>query len=497
MRRSFFLIFIGLLGGLDAACGAAAADSVDYPVEIRVVALPSAQPIVAPALVTAGNGTVWQVWIEPAGGGGKLGLARFEPATGAWTDRRDFWSDPQLAVTPGHALRVVADDRGPCAVVWTRAVSTGTQLLLSRRAEAGAHWLPPVAIPTIDEPTAPAALARGTDSRLLVAWIESHHDNGTVVRAQFMGDDATPAIVSRHAVINTTPDAAMFPDGAALLAFRGRSDAPDQSIQVAARVDGVWQPARHLNAGQQLDIAETGGPHIAMHGGQVAVAWLGTAEGEAGLYVSTSPDAGRRFTQPQRVDAGQPRGQPAVLMLRDSSVLVLWSEAGDLPGLYLRHLPPRRDPHPAVRLAITSPDHTGPVALTLLKDYDSQPAQILVAHTPAGETSALQTLLITLPDLSTLAGRAPCLPCDEADANATRGYAVKGRITAVQSEQEIVMLEHPGIPGVMRATALPCRVDPALLTSLSAGTDVLGRIERRGREWWLFNVKLLGAPIRG
>lgn len=497
MRRSFLLICIGLLGGLGVAFGAAPAALADYPVDIHVVPPASTQPIMAPALVTAGNGTTWQVWIEPVGSSGKLSLSRFDPATGAWTDRRDFWSDPRLAATPEHTLRVVADERGPCAVGWTRTVSTGTQLMLSRRAENGAHWLPPVEIPTIDAPITPAALARGSDGRLLVAWNEFRDGDQPVLRAQFMGSSAGPASVSQETAADIAPDAAVFPDGSALLAFRGRSDDDLCTMRIVSWADGAWQPARTLGADHRLDVATACGPRFATYGGQVAVAWLATVEGKSGLFVSTSPDAGGRFTLPRRIDAGQPRGQPAMQMLRDGSVLVLWSEAGDLPGLYLRHLPPRRDPHPAVRLAISPGNHPGPVALSLLKDYDTKPAQILVTHAPAGATPSGQTLLVTLPDLSTLAGRAPCLPCDEADANATRGYAVKGRITAVQAGQGIVVLEHPGIPGVMRAAALPCRVDPALLGSLSAGTDVLGRIERRGRDWWLFNVKLLGAPIRG
>jgi len=496
MRRSLFLIFVGWLSGLGAAFGVVPTAAADYPVDIRVVAPASTQPIVAPALVTAGNGTVWQVWIEPSASGGKFRLARFDPAPASWTDGRDFWSDPHLVIAPGQTLRVVADDHGPCAVLWTRAVSTGTRLMLSRRAGRGAHWLPPEEIATIDAAITPAALARGTDGRLLVAWNESRHGTETVVRAQFMGDGSGPVLVSQNAIANTPPAAAVFPDGAALLAFGGRAEGQVHSINISAWADGVWQPARNLSAGQRPDIAETDGPRFTTHGGQVAVTWRATVDGEAGLFLSTSPDAGRRFTLPLRIDTGYPRGQPAVLMLRDRSVLVLWSEAGDLPGLYLRQVSARGEIHAAARLAITPADHTGPVALTLLKDYDSKPAQLLVAHAPAGAESSGQTLLVTLPDLSTLAGRAPCLPCDEADANATRGYAVKGRITAVQTEEEIVMLEHAGLPGVMRATTLPCRVDPDLLAGLTAGTRVLGRIERRGRDWWLFNVKLLGEPIR-
>jgi hypothetical protein len=39
-------------------------------------------------------------------------------------------------------------------------------------------------------------------------------------------------------------------------------------------------------------------------------------------------------------------------------------------------------------------------------------------------------------------------------------------------------------------------VDPAVLPKLKRDQDLLGRIEKRGKEWWLFNIKLLGAELR-
>lgn len=500
LRRFRPLIAVGLLGGLGLACGHAAPAVPDYPVDIRVVPAPSAQPLASPALVTAGNGTVWQVWIEHAGSGGKLCLARFDPATGSWTGRRDIWSDPRIAPIAGQPLPVVTDEHGPSAVLWTRAISTGTQLVLSRRAAKGAHWLPPVEIATVDLPLTPAALAHGPDDRLELAWIEIADESRAVLHTQTIAANSSDAITTaaENIAANAAPALAVFPDGSALLAFTGVNPDQSQDMRLAAGQNGTWQAPRSLEAQLHALPAESvSAPHLAVHGGQVALVWLAAKNGEPRLQFSASPDAGRRFTLPQRIDQGHPRGEPSALMLRDGSALVAWFEVGELPGLYLRHLPSRQAAHPAVRLAITPGGLTGSAVLALVKDYDSQPAQVLITHPTTRTSSPWQTLLVTLPDLSTLAGREPCLPCDEADAKATRGYAVRGRITALQTDVAVVMLEHGDIPGVMRASTLPCRVDPELLTGLTAGVQVLGRIERRGREWWLFNVKLLGEPIRG
>ena len=68
-------------------------------------------------------------------------------------------------------------------------------------------------------------------------------------------------------------------------------------------------------------------------------------------------------------------------------------------------------------------------------------------------------------------------------------------IVAVLANSQ-VKLSFDEIPGVMRATTLKLQVEPELHPKLPIGQKLLGRIEQRGRDWWLFNVKLLGEPLR-
>ena len=165
-------------------------------------------------------------------------------------------------------------------------------------------------------------------------------------------------------------------------------------------------------------------------------------------------------------------------------------------GIYLRHISDRDEIGPAVLLVNSSQSRvSGFPRLALIKDYDATPAQIILTYTRDTEPSGVATVLLTLPDLSTLPGRKPCLPCDEQDANATRGYPVKGVIVAVLANSQ-VKLSFDEIPGVMRATTLKLQVEPELHPKLTIGQKLLGRIEQRGRDWWLFNVKLLGEPLR-
>ena len=59
-----------------------------------------------------------------------------------------------------------------------------------------------------------------------------------------------------------------------------------------------------------------------------------------------------------------------------------------------------------------------------------------------------------------------------------------------------LVLKHREIPGVMRAMTMPFHVDARVLPVLKRDQELLGRIEKRGKEWWLFNIKLLGAELR-
>lgn len=113
--------------------------------------------------------------------------------------------------------------------------------------------------------------------------------------------------------------------------------------------------------------------------------------------------------------------------------------------------------------------------------------------------SLLLLLVLALPAVLPAADpapRKPCLPCAEEDKNAERGYPVKGRILGTDPERNQVLLKHEAIPGVMRAMTMPFNVDPAIIGGLKRDQVILGRIEKRGREWWLFNIRILGAELK-
>ncbi len=291
-----------------------------------------------------------------------------------------------------------------------------------------------------------------------------------------------------------------FPNGDVLVAYRARREGEVRDIHTSLFQDGHWTEPRILSADDwQINGCPVNGPQLDSNSGDVSAVWFTGAGGIARVYATASPDAGARFLQPQRIDLGQPLGRLDTVQLRDGSRIVTWLEGGSETGagIWLRRISAQDEIGPPVRLATSSASRaSGFPRLALLKDYDATPAQLLLSYTRDGKDSTqVETSLITLPDLSTLANRKPCLPCDEQDANATRGYPIKGRITEVLPDGR-VNVKFGEIPGVMHAATLTVTLEADLQAKLPAGQELLGRIEQRGRDWWLFNVKLLGAGLR-
>jgi hypothetical protein len=55
-------------------------------------------------------------------------------------------------------------------------------------------------------------------------------------------------------------------------------------------------------------------------------------------------------------------------------------------------------------------------------------------------------------------------------------------------------VSHVEVPGIFEPGESEFKVPPELNASLPRGRQFLGRVERREREWWLFEIRLIAAP---
>ena len=485
------------------------------PVQLTEIASPVGPGASSASVTTAPDGTVWLSWLEPAGAvGTALRCATLDPAAARWRGPRTIAAGRDLLANSSDMPSLAIEPDGCLTAVWP--VSVGNSMSpaagsgghhrhektsaarFSQSRDRGATWSPPAPLSRESSSNEFVAVETLGDGRVLATWLDARGKSGErgvqQLFARVLGSKGPDVLVDASVCDCCQTTLTRFPDGSALLAYRGRTGDETRDIRVARFQDDQWERGRLLNPdGWQIAGCPVNGPQLASVGGRAGIAWFTAAHGEPRVLASVSPDAGARFLQPIRLDHGQPLGRVDTAMLADGSLLVTWLEGGATPGLWLARIPPDFSPGQAVRLAALEPTRLrGFLRLALVKDYDSTPARLVVAFMGDDAVGALQTLLVTLPDLSTLAGRKPCVPCDEQDAAAVRGYAVKGRIVSVSPERGTVVVQHEEIPGVMRAMTMEFHAAPDVVAEAKPGRPLLARIERRGQPWWIFGVKWLG-----
>lgn len=488
-----------------------------FAAQVTALPTPAANGSFGSTLTRSPEGTVYLTWLEPAENESmRLCFARFDSKTGRWGEPQVIasgsdWAasdlnQPQFAVERGGRLTAVwfvtnptADPAAPAG--GHHAHSSNYKAWFSQSTDDGRTWTPPQPLsPESDFTEFVALQALDHDGGVLAVWLDGRakRTGGSVqqLRGRLVGASG-PDWLLDDSVCDCCPSSiTAFPDGSALVAYRARRDGEVRDIHTVRFAAGRWSPPRVLNVDDwHIRGCPVNGPQLDSVAGQVAAAWFTAADNDPCVLASESPDAGARFLLPQRVDGGHALGRVDTVLLQDGSQLVTWLEGGETAtaGLYLRRIAPTGELNPAIRLAPAP--IAGAPRLTLLKDYDRTPAQLLVTCTRDTSAGAIATFLVTLPDLSTLAGRKPCTPCDEQDADTLRGYAAKGVITIIDPDSSTITVRNEAIPGVMEPATLVCFVDPAVLGRLAVGNGYLARLEKRGGDWWLLHVKQLGRRL--
>ena len=498
-----------------APAAAAAPAEPGYPLASALVPVPARPGARGVSLARSSDGAVYLTWLEPrAPDQTALCLAQFDAGRGRWGPARTIatgrdwfvnWADfPSLAAEPGGRLTAVwsvnQPVEAPAAAGGAHAHEAGYQAWISQSPDAGATWSPPARLTRESASVEFVALQPLARGGVLAVWLDGRGrasgGQAQQLYGRLVGGEGPDQRIDGSVCDCCQTTLTAFPNGSALVAYRARRDHEVRDIHTALYHLGQWQAPRVLSPDNwRIDGCPVNGPQLDSVGGQVAAAWFTAAGQEPRVLASRSPDAGARFTQPLRLDLGRPLGRVDTLLLRDGSRLVVWLEAAGetAAGLYLRRLSPADEVGPAVLLAESqSARASGFPRLALVKDYDATPAQVLLAYNQAAAPGTVHTRLLTLPALSALTGRAPCLPCDEADASAVRGYPIRGRVLGADPDRRQILVQHEEIPGVMRAMTMEFGADPEVVAAALPGRELLGRIERREKTWWIFGVKWLG-----
>jgi hypothetical protein len=119
-------------------------------------------------------------------------------------------------------------------------------------------------------------------------------------------------------------------------------------------------------------------------------------------------------------------------------------------------------------------------------------AQLLVAYAREENPATLRTLLVTVPEgeLLSLTKDCDCAPTPEQ----LQGLPMRGTVAALVAERGALRVLHDEIPGVLAAGTRDFRAAPEVLAAVTAGRQFFARAEQRDGAWWLFDVRLIGAP---
>jgi Cu/Ag efflux protein CusF len=282
-----------------------------------------------------------------------------------------------------------------------------------------------------------------------------------------------------------------FPDGSALVAFRGRTVDGARDIQIADWRNDRWSEPRMLSPnGWVTDSPPATPPALDSRDGQAVAAWFTAAGNDPRIELSVSPDAGGVWLVPQRVSEGRPDANVSVVLLRDGSQVVVWKED---EKLLLRRISPQADLGPVTPVAQSrAPLDT--LQLTVLADRDDNaPVRLLLAYR-AGETVASSTV-VTLPTPKELAAQDSVCACTRTAKQLQRGFELHGTIVTVDAAAGSLVAKHDPIPGVMPTMTMTFKAEAAMLKNLKAGQEFLGRMDEHDAEWWLFDVRLLGGSL--
>jgi len=503
-----------------------------------VTFMPRIAPLAAPAgagasggsLVRGPDGIVCLSWVEPirakpaertSDSMYALRFATLDPVAHRWSaaqtiaqghdwlmSNADF---PSLAVQPGGRMTAVWFINNPALPhpaghnhAGGHDHGAGCHALISQSSDHGASWSPPEPLTRESDSVEFVALQPLADGSVLAAWLDGRaKKSGKDVQqlyARIIGSTQPDQLVDASVCDCCQTTLTGFPDGSAVLAYRGRAEGEIRDILSARLIDGQWEQERNSTRdGWKIAGCPVNGPRIASDGPRVLKVWYTAANGEPAVLAAMSSDAGGVYTLPQRVDLGSPLGRVDGLLLRDGTQLITWVEAGgddasQPAGIFLRRYASSGSALPPALLTATTKTHaSGFPRIALLKDYDATPAELVLVYTEAGEPSAVKTLLVTLPDAAALVEADSACDC-AGRGEELIGYPMRGHIVALSAEKETLRVKHSAIPGIMRAGEREFKATPALIGALQADRDVLARIEERNGAWWIFDVRVLMRP---
>lgn len=478
----------------------------------------TAAPIPAPAhanaigasVTTSPEGVVWLTWLERTGPATVLRFATLEANGGAWSAAGTIASGTDFFVSGSNFPVLTVGANGRATALWSVSNPTdphappsahshhgaGYHAWVAQTTDAGKTWSAGAPLTRESDVVEFASLTTLADGRVLAAWLDGREKkHGRKVQqlfTRFVGVSGPDTLVDPSVCDCCHTSLTAFPDGTALVAYRGRTADEVRDIRAARFAGGRWAESHPVfRDGWKITGCPVNGPQIASDGGRVAAAWFTAANDQPRVLTSLSPDAGERFLAPLQLNEGKTAGRVATALLHDGAMLVT---SVDIDGaLWLRRVTPDFVLTAPVRLTANDSGRIkGFPRVALRRDFlgGTTPAQLVVALVRDTEPALLQTLLVTIPEGELLANERDC---DCATAEETLlGFSIRGMIVAAQPAAGTVRVNHVALPGIFAAGEREFAVSQTTPVGADAsGRPFVGRIRRHEGGWQLFSLRVL------
>jgi len=319
-------------------------------------------------LTTSPQGTILS-WVESDG---SMAALKFAERNGTgWTEPRQVAAGKDWFVSDADVPTVQHMADGTLVAAWYRSTDLQAEAYdtwLAYSHDEGKTWSAPFK-PYKDRTKTQHGFASMFDQPgggLGLVWLDARNweldknapDGGAVMLRSASFDPSwkqTSDQVANLRVCDCCQTSVATTSDGVVVAFRDRSDKEIRDIHVTRLEGGKWsepQAVHHDN--WEIDSCPVNGPAVSARGRTVAVAWFTAASGQGHSYAAFSPDAGRSWGEPIRLDEQLSTGRVDIELLDDGGAVATWVEfANQQAQLKARRITP--DGKPSAAIAVQGP----------------------------------------------------------------------------------------------------------------------------------------------
>ena len=307
---------------------------------VSALELPAPAGASQPQLTSSAHGSILS-WVEQRDATATL---RFAQRTGTtWSDARTVSSGSDWFLSDADAPFVQRLADGTLVAVWYRSTNVRFEAYdtwLAHSQDDGRTWsrpFKPYSDKTITQHGFVSLFDRPGGGLGLV-WLDAREwelnqdapDGGSVMLRSASFDSSWKQTSDEVANLRVCDccqtSVALTPDGV-VAAFRDRTDKEIRDIAVMRLENGKWSDAQPVHRDNwEIESCPVNGPAISARGRALAVAWFTAASGQGHSYAAFSPDAGRTWGEPIRLDEQASTGRVDIEMLNDGSAIASWVE---------------------------------------------------------------------------------------------------------------------------------------------------------------------------